>query len=140
MILCLSDLKRERKKIDKLSLSSALFIGCFQILSLIPGVSRSGITITAARFLEFERTEAAKISFLLSIPTLIAVSFYGIYGLIMNDSLIITIQNYSGMILSFLFSLITIKYFISFLKKFSLLFFVSYRIILGLVILIYVYG
>ena len=56
----------------------ALIIGLFQILSLIPGVSRSGITITAGRFLGFKRFDASKISFLLSIPTLGAVSVYGL--------------------------------------------------------------
>ena len=64
---------------------SAIFIGLFQILSLIPGVSRSGIAITAARLLNFKRVDAAKISFLISIPILGAVSIFGIKNLIFSE-------------------------------------------------------
>jgi len=72
---------------------SALYIGFFQILSLIPGVSRSGITITAGRFLGFKREESVKISFLLSIPTLAAVSTFGIINLSSSDNLNISLLN-----------------------------------------------
>ena len=67
--------------IRQTSIKSAILIGLFQIISLIPGVSRAGITITGARFLKFSRYDAAKISFLLSIPTLAAVSFFGLNNL-----------------------------------------------------------
>ena len=64
------------KKIEKdFSYKRAIFIGLFQMLSLMPGVSRSGIVITAARMSHFNRFDSAKISFLLSIPTLGAVSY-----------------------------------------------------------------
>ena len=66
---------------------TALFIGLMQILSLVPGVSRSGITITAARLLNFKRYDSAKISFLLSIPTLAAVSIYGIINISSSQNL-----------------------------------------------------
>ncbi len=69
IILYFSDLRATKKKIKSdFSLRCALIIGFVQILALIPGVSRSGINISAARFLQFERSEAAKISFWLSIP------------------------------------------------------------------------
>ena len=55
-----------------------IFIGLFQILALIPGVSRAGITMTAARFLNFNRVDSGKISFLLSIPALAGASFLGL--------------------------------------------------------------
>ena len=78
-------LKSYKKKIKSdFSLRCALIIGFVQILALIPGVSRSGINISAARFLQFERSEAAKISFWLSIPTLGAIGLYNIQKLI-ND-------------------------------------------------------
>ena len=78
-LLFLSDkVKIERKIVHNFTFKSAIFIGFFQILSLIPGVSRSGITITAARMLRFDRFDSAKISFFLSIPTLAAVSFFGL--------------------------------------------------------------
>ena len=75
ILLFLSDNFKLDKKIDTdFSYKSAIIIGIYQIFSLIPGVSRSGITITAARFLSFDRFDSAKIAFLLSIPTLGAVS------------------------------------------------------------------
>jgi len=118
---------------------SALYIGFFQILSLIPGVSRSGITITAGRFLGFKREESVKISFLLSIPTLAAVSTFGIINLSSSDNLNISLLNILSIFLSFIFSLITIKYFLKYIKNFSLNIFVIYRVILGIIILILAY-
>ncbi len=114
---------------------SALIIGFFQILSLVPGVSRSGITITAARILNYKRVDSAKISFLLSIPTLAAVSFFGITNLIKNDNIELSIINFIAIFLSFIFSLITIKYFLKYIENFNLNIFVIYRILLGLIIL-----
>jgi undecaprenyl-diphosphatase len=140
VILYLSDLRAENKNIDNdLSLRSALFIGFFQILSLVPGVSRSGIIISASRILSFKRTEAARLSFLLSIPTLSAVSMYNVNELILTNNLSITIDNYSSMSLSMFFSFFSIKYLIKYLRRFSLFFFVIYRVILGIIIIAYVY-
>ena len=69
VVLYISDKSRFDKKIStNLNIQSILFIGIMQILSLIPGVSRAGITITAARILKFNRVDSSKISFLLSIP------------------------------------------------------------------------
>ena len=78
ILLYLSDKFKLEKSINKLNLNSAVFIGILQIFSLIPGVSRSGIAITAARLLKYRRVDAAKISFLLSIPILGAVSIFGV--------------------------------------------------------------
>ena len=140
VVLYFSDLVKVKKKLNNdFKYSSALYIGLFQMLSLMPGVSRSGITITAARFLNFGRTDAAKISFLISIPTLTAVSLYNLQNLLVNESFEISLLNFLGIFLSFVFSYATIKYFLNFLKKFSLLAFVIYRVILGSFILIYAY-
>ena len=139
VLLYFSDKSKMNKKISNdFKIIDAFYIGLFQILSLIPGVSRSGVTITGARFLKFNRVESAKISFLLSIPTLFAVSSYSIIKIIELKNVEITSQNFLGIILSFLFSYITLKLFINFIKKFSLIFFVIYRILLGLIILFYV--
>ncbi|MDC0903445.1 undecaprenyl-diphosphate phosphatase [Pelagibacteraceae bacterium] len=139
-VLLLSDKFETKKKIDKnFTLKSAIFIGCFQILSLIPGVSRSGITISAARFLKFDRYDSAQISFLLSVPTLAAVSFFGLTNLVENNNIIFTKINLFSIFLSFLFSYITIKFFLNYIKKFTLIAFVIYRIILGSVLLIVAY-
>ena len=136
ILLYIADKFKLQKKINNdLSYKSAIFIGFFQVLSLIPGVSRSGITITAARLLKFERYDSAKISFLLSIPTLGAVSIFGVNNLINSESFEFSFLNLLSITLSFMFSLITIKFFLSFIQKFSLKIFVIYRIFLGLILL-----
>ena len=119
--------------------NTALYIGLFQVLSLIPGVSRSGITISGARFFNYSRSDSVKISFLLSIPTLGVVSLFNIQQLILQGDLFFSLLNLFGIFLSFLFSYMTIKFLIKFLQKFSLITFVVYRIILGLIILFYAY-
>ena len=140
ILLFISDKFNLEKSIEKnFSFQSAIIIGLFQMMSLIPGVSRSGITITAARLLNFKRYDSAKISFLLSIPTLAAVSVFGLNDLISSKSLNFTIMNLTAILFSFLFSLITIKYFLRFIKRFSLNLFVIYRIILGLILLVLAY-
>ena len=79
IILYIADKNRFDKKISSnLNLQSILFISLFQVLSLVPGVSRAGITITAARILKFNRLDSGKISFLLSIPALAGASFLGL--------------------------------------------------------------
>ena len=128
-----------------MSISSIVFAGLplylisNQILSLVPGVSRSGIAITAARFLKFKRVDAAKISFLLSIPILAAVSFFGLKNILLSGDTIFTKLNIISIVLSFIISLITIKFLLSFINKFSLNLFVYYRIFLGTCLLFLVY-
>ena len=141
LLLYFSDLvKIKTSTIKNFKYSHAFFVGLFQVLSLVPGVSRSGITITAARFLNYSRVDSAKISFLISIPTLCAVSFYNLQNLIVKDSLEVNILNFWGMLLSFFFSYFTIKFFLNFIKNFSLKIFVVYRLLLGLIILFFSYS
>ncbi len=136
ILLYISDKFNLENNIDfHLNYKSAIFIGLFQLLSLIPGVSRSGISITAARLLNFKRFDAAKISFLLSIPTLGAVSIFGIINLVTLEDINISTLNLISIFLSFIISLITINYFLKYIKKFSLAIFVLYRIILGVALL-----
>jgi len=140
ILLYISDKFEIQKEISSnFTLKSALFVGFLQILSLIPGVSRSGITITGARILKFKRYDAAKISFMLSIPTLAAVSFFGLNNLIKSKDFDFSFLILTSIILSFLFSFITIKYFLIYIKTFSLNIFVIYRIILGIALLILAY-
>ena len=139
-LLYFSDKFKLEKNLEKnFSYNSAIFIGLFQILSLVPGVSRSGIAITAARLLNFKRVDAAKISFLLSIPILSAVSFFGLKNLIFSENNYFTMINLISIFLSFLFSLITIKYFLRYIVKFNLNIFVYYRVFLALVLLAIAY-
>ncbi|MDC1151652.1 undecaprenyl-diphosphate phosphatase [Pelagibacteraceae bacterium] len=136
ILLYISDKFKLEKNINiNLSYKNSIFIGLFQILSLIPGVSRSGISITAARLLNFKRFDAAKISFLLSIPTLGAVSVFGVKNLITSEDVEISILNIISIFLSFMLSLVTINYFLKYIKRFSLNIFVLYRIILGITLL-----
>ena len=140
ILLYLSDKFKLENNLEKnFTFKSAIFIGIFQILSLIPGVSRSGIAITAARLLNFKRVDAAKISFLISIPILGAVSFFGLKNIILTENFYLTKINIISIFLSFLFSLITIKYFLKYIKTFNLNVFVFYRIMLGLALIIITY-
>ena len=141
ILLYLSDLIKVKKSLAiNFTYGSALYIGILQILSLIPGVSRSGITITAGRFLNFSRIDSTKISFLISIPTLCAVSLYNIFNLFLISDFNVSVLNLIATILSLIFSYLTIKYFFYFLKRFNLTIFVIYRIILGIIILFYSYS
>jgi len=140
ILLFVSDKFKLEKKIEKdFSYKSALIIGLFQMISLIPGVSRSGVTISAARLLNFKRYDAAKISFLLSIPALAAVSIFGLKNVIISNDINFSFLNLISIFLSFTFSLITIRFFLQYIKNFSLNLFVIYRILLGLIILILAY-
>jgi len=133
LLLFISDKCGTDNNIDNnFSFKKAVIIGFYQILSLVPGVSRSGITITGARFLKFNRYDSAKISFLLSIPTLAAVSIFGINNLIDSKSAEFSISIIMSTVFSFFVSLLTIKYFLKYLKSFNLNIFVFYRVILGI--------
>ena len=139
IILYFADQSKINRNItSNLNIKSILLIGIFQILALIPGVSRAGITITAARFLKFNRVDSGKISFLLSIPALAGASFLGLKDL-QNESLEINILTIIAVILSFLFSYVTVKYFLDYLNKFSLNIFVIYRLIIAFVLFSIIY-
>ena len=139
IILFFSDQAKTEKNIStNLDFKSIIFIGLFQILALIPGVSRAGITLTAARFLKFNRVDSGKISFLLSIPALAGASFLGLQDLI-GQPLEINYLIIFAITLSFLFSFITVKFFLNFINKFSLNIFVIYRLIIALILLSIIY-
>ena len=139
LLLYVADKFEVDKKIETdLQLKSILIIGLFQILALIPGVSRSGIVITAGRFLNFDRYDSTKISFYLSMPAIAGASLLSLKSLVdenIDFNLIVLIS----IILSFIFSYLTIKYFLLFVKRFSLNLFVIYRIILSIVLFLIIY-
>ena len=139
IILYFADQKKITQDLStNLNIKSIIFIGLFQILALIPGVSRAGITMTAARFLNFNRVDSGKISFLLSIPALAGASFLGIKDAF-NESIEINYIVSIAIILSFLFSYTTVKFFLNYLNKFSLNIFVIYRIIISLILFTIIY-
>ena len=140
ILLYLSDKSKISKKIENgFTNSSAIIIGLFQVISLIPGVSRSGITITSGRLLGFNRYDSAKISFFLSIPTLAAASILGIYNIYIEGSTELNFLAIIAIIFSFIFSYLTITIFLNFIKKFNLNIFIFYRIVLSIFILGIVY-
>ena len=140
ILLYFADKTKIKKKIDtEFSNTSAIIIGLFQVLALIPGVSRAGITITSGRMLGFNRYDSAKISFFLSIPTLFAASILGIYNIYKEESPELNFLAIIAVIFSFAFSYLTISIFLNFIKKFSLKIFVVYRIIISILILSIVY-
>ena len=140
ILLYVGDRSKITKKIDtQFTNKSAIIIGLFQVLALIPGVSRAGITITSGRLLGFNRFDSAKISFFLSIPTLTAASLLGIYNIYKEGSAELNFLAIIAVTFSFIFSYFTIVLFLNFIKKFSLNIFIIYRIILSLFILGIVY-
>jgi len=139
IILYIADKNRFDKKISSnLNLQSILFISLFQVLSLVPGVSRAGITITAARILKFNRLDSGKISFLLSIPALAGASFLGLKD-IFTQSIEFNYLVIIAILTSFIFSFVTVKFFLIYINKFSMNAFVIYRIIIALILFTLVY-
>ena len=139
IILYIADRNRFDKKISSnLNFQSILFISVFQILSLIPGVSRAGITITAARILKFNRLDSSKISFLLSIPALSGASFLGLKD-IFYQSVEFNYLVFIAIFTSFVFSFVTVKFFLIYINKFSMNVFVAYRIIIALILFSVIY-
>ena len=139
ILIYIADKNKFLKKIDTdFTIRSVLIIGFFQVIALIPGVSRAGITITAGRILGFDRTDSTKISFYLSIPALAGASALGIKDLF-KENIEFNFLVIVGVFLSFIFSLITIKFFLKFIKKFSLNLFVVYRIFLATLLFYIIY-
>ena len=123
---------------ENLNIKNILIIGLFQVMALIPGASRSGVVITGSRFLNFNRFDAAKISFILSIPALLGASV-----LTLKESFLIeqtfNLNIFFSIFFSYIFSYFTIKYFLIYIKNFSLNIFVFYRVLLSLVLFYFIY-
>ncbi len=127
------------KFFKSLNLKHAVAIGIAQTLAIIPGTSRSGIVITTGLWMGFSRFDASKYSLLLSIPVIIAATTLESINLFFEKGLFFNNEMIIGMILSFCVAFITIKLFMSWINKASLQIFVAYRIILGILILVYAY-
>ena len=139
VVLYISDKSRFDKKISSnLNLKSIIFIGIFQILSLVPGVSRAGITITAARILKFNRVDSSKISFLLSIPALAGASVLSFKD-VLEQTIVFNYLVIVAVISSFIFSFLTVKFFLIYINRFSMNAFVIYRILIALFLFYLIY-
>jgi undecaprenyl-diphosphatase len=102
-------------------------------------VSRAGITMTASRFLRFNRFDSSKISFLLAIPALAGASVLNLKDII-GQSFEINYLVFIAITLSFLFSYFTVKFFLKYINKFSLNIFIIYRVIVGIILLLIIYN
>lgn len=122
---------------EELSYKTALFIGLFQVLALIPGTSRSGATILGAILLGTSRFVAAEFSFFLSIPIMFGASFLKLvkFGFDFSGSEIVVLL--LGMVTAFVVSIITIRFLINYIKKNDFKAFGWYRIVLGVLVLLY---
>jgi undecaprenyl-diphosphatase len=112
----------------------AFLIGVAQALALVPGTSRSGVTITAARFMGFERQDAARFSFLLAVPVILLATGYSLIGLLSSDQPVAWAQLATGVIVSAIVAYLSIEFFMRFVSRIGLLPFAVYRIILAAVI------
>ena len=140
IILFFADRSRFDKKIStNLNFKTILIIGLFQILALVPGVSRAGITITTARILRFNRFDSSKISFLLSIPALTGASILSFKDIVIQ-SIEFSYLVFFAITFSFLFSYFTVKFFLSYINKFSLNVFVVYRILIASILFSIIYN
>ena len=128
------------RKIDHLRLSDALVVGCAQALALIPGTSRSGITMTAGRFLGLERSEAARFSFLIAIPTIAGAGALGGWELYKTGSAALGLDALITATLSLVASLAALAFLMAWVRRQSFSIFVVYRLLLGGVLLWLVYS
>ena len=139
ILLYVADVVGKRTKVmENMTLSPALVIGVAQAIAIIPGTSRSGITMTAARFLGFERAEAARFSFLLGIPAIAAAGAYTALELIeVGGSIPSDAIKAAG--LTFFAALAAIALLMSIVKRFGFLMFMVYRLILAAVLFALMY-
>lgn len=135
MIMLFAEKSYKYKGIDKTGFADAIIVGIAQALAIIPGVSRSGITISAGLFMGFEREAAARFSFLLATPIIGGAMLLHLKKALSGDG------NYdlqlfaAGLIASFVTGYIAIKFLLNYLKKHSMNIFVYYRFILSVVII-----
>ena len=124
--------------VNELSYKTAFFIGCFQLLAVIPGTSRSGITIIGALLLLVSRPTASEFTFLLAIPTMVGASGYKILDFILEGNTLVSAEIIAlavGCAVAFAVSMLVIKFLMNFVKKHDFKIFGWYRIALGVLVL-----
>ena len=132
---------RDTKEVSKISYKQALKIGIFQLLALIPGTSRSGSTIIGGLLIGLERSVAAEFTFFLAIPVMAGASLLKLLKYILKVGLVFTGTEISillvGCLVAFVISMIVIKFLMSYIRKHDFKVFGYYRIVLGLLVLLY---
>ena len=136
VIMVLADrLGRRDRNVADVTLRDALVIGCAQALALVPGTSRSGVTISAGRLLGFDRRDAARFSFLLSVPVILLATVYEMGSLIVGDEQVDWTQLWVAALIAAIVAYASIDFFMRFVSRIGLLPFAIYRIGLAAVIL-----
>lgn len=128
---------RRAHRLESVGLGTALSIGLAQVLALVPGTSRSGVTITAGLALGLDRESAARYSFLLSIPIIAAAGGWGFVRGLAEGGRFELVQFFAAAALSGLFAWLTIAAFLAWLQRAGMLPFVVYRLVLGVALLLW---
>ena len=137
ILLYTAQLRKGKEDLDSVNLKQALIIGLFQCLALIPGTSRSGITITAGLFLGLSATAASRFSFLLAIPTIGAIAMAELIRISFIDITDNGVELSIALIISFLVAYISIDMFLKLIDRIGFTPFVIYRLLLGGWLLMY---
>ena len=137
IFLYIAQLRKGKEDLDSVNLKQALIIGLFQCLALIPGTSRSGITITAGLFLGLSATAASRFSFLLAIPTIGAIALAELIRVSFIDITDNGTELSIALIISFLVAYISIDMFLKLIDRIGFTPFVIYRLLLGGWLLMY---
>ena len=130
--------------VDSISLGQAAAIGCFQVLSIVPGTSRSGSTILGARSIGISRSAAAEFSFFMGIPAMAGASLikgYSFFDYVIEESISVPTSAWIVLLIAsavaFLVSMVAIKFLVEFVKRHSFAPFGVYRIALGVIVVLY---
>lgn len=128
---------KQRREIGYINFVDSICIGISQALAIVPGTSRSGITITTGLFRDLDRESAARFSFLLSTPAIAAAAAKALYDLLKHGGLTpdIRLQFFIGIVVSAAVGCIVIGFFLKYLRNHSLMFFVYYRVIFGIIVI-----
>ena len=137
LLMWVADRRPQVLGLDKMNWNKGFAIGVAQAIALIPGTSRSGICMTAARSFGFDRVTSARFAFLLSIPAILGAGVLSCVDAIKDGHPLIVGDLALGIVLSFLFGLAAIHFFIRFLTKHGLALFAIYRVILGILLLMF---
>ena len=141
MFLIVEDYNEKRQakynSISEITWKTALFIGIFQVLSLIPGTSRSGATIIGGILVGASRTVAAEYTFFLAIPVMFGASLLKIVKFGMNFTSWEVVILLVGMVVSFVVSILAIKFLMGYIKKHNFKVFGWYRIVLGIIVILF---
>ena len=139
IILFFADkVKMESKSWNKITYTEALVVGLFQVLAFIPGASRSGVTITGARLLGYDRLNAARFSMILSIPIILASMTLSFINILREKYVEVNLyQSFFAAIIAFITALLSITFLMNFIKKFNFNIFIIYRVLLGILLLLF---